>query len=119
MRHKQNKVLRKHKSKRRSIAPTQMQVTESNLNVSSESYIPTNEKEYFYTKNGMLVYKGFSYSKTVVNGLENVVYWKCADCKKFKCVASLKTKGKNVTLVRDNHNHVPRKVKAFNPVIWT
>ncbi|XP_058130362.1 modifier of mdg4-like isoform X23 [Anopheles coustani] len=63
---------------------------------------------YGYNQRGNLVYESFSYSKASINGVANIIYWRCTEYRKRKCRASLKTKGKDLFVIDATHNHEPK-----------
>ncbi|KAJ6637808.1 hypothetical protein Bhyg_10539 [Pseudolycoriella hygida] len=75
--------------------------------------------QYSYTKKGLLICNGYAYSKTVMNGRENSIHWRCADFKKYQCKSCLKTVGKKMITIKTEHNHAPRKQTSFSAKVWT
>uniref|UniRef100_A0A182IN43 FLYWCH-type domain-containing protein n=1 Tax=Anopheles atroparvus TaxID=41427 RepID=A0A182IN43_ANOAO len=71
--------------------------------------------EYGYNLRGNLVYDNFSYSKASINGMANIIYWRCTEYRKRKCRASLKTKGKDLFLIDAIHNHEPKNYGRILP----
>lgn len=62
---------------------------------------------YSYNYRGNLVYDRYTFSKTAVQGMGNIVYWRCTGYRKHKCKAKLKTQGKELIVVYQEHNHDP------------
>lgn len=62
---------------------------------------------YSYNYRGNLVYDKYTFSKTAAHGTGNIVYWRCTGYRKHKCRATLKTRGKELIVVRQDHNHEP------------
>lgn len=90
-------------------------------NVSGDTKYLSNEENahYSYTRKGLLISNGYAYSKTIMNGRENTIHWRCADFKKFHCKSCLRTVGKKLITIKAEHTHAPRKLKAFNAKVWT
>ncbi|XP_049276924.1 modifier of mdg4-like isoform X21 [Anopheles funestus] len=63
---------------------------------------------YGYNPRGNLVYHTYSYSKGSINGLANIIYWRCTEYRKHRCCATLKTVGKDLYIIDTVHNHRPR-----------
>uniref|UniRef100_A0A182SZ93 FLYWCH-type domain-containing protein n=1 Tax=Anopheles maculatus TaxID=74869 RepID=A0A182SZ93_9DIPT len=64
---------------------------------------------YTYNQRGNLVYHNFSFSKASINGVANIIYWRCTEYRKHRCCATLKTKGEDLYLIDAKHNHEPKK----------
>lgn len=76
-------------------------------------------REYGYNHRGLLVYKGYTYTKTSINGKDNIIYWRCSQYKKSKCRAAVRTTGKELSLTRGEHNHPSKSHKIFDAKIWS
>ncbi|XP_052889242.1 modifier of mdg4-like isoform X18 [Anopheles moucheti] len=70
---------------------------------------------YGYNQRGNLVYHNFSFSKASINGLANIIYWRCTEYRKHKCCATLKTKGKDLYIIDTTHNHEPKNYGRIMP----
>lgn len=75
-------------------------------------------KGYSYTSKGLLVLNGYAFTKNMIKGKKNIIYWRCADARKFQCKAVLSTVGKELHIVKDVHTHESRKVEMFRPKVW-
>lgn len=77
------------------------------------------ELPYSYNSRGWLVYKDYTYNKTLINGAENIIYWRCTEYKRTKCSSTLKTIGKNLNSIKFIHNHPPRNdFKKFKATVY-
>lgn len=75
--------------------------------------------EYAYNRKGQLVVNGFPFLRAAVKGATNTsIEWRCADGRKFKCNARVRTLGKALQILNSVHNHVPRKQKQFSAIVW-
>lgn len=75
--------------------------------------------EYAYNSKGQLVVNGFPFIRSSIKGAVNTsIEWRCADGRKFKCNARVRTLGKSLQILNDVHNHEPRKQKQFNAIVW-
>lgn len=61
---------------------------------------------------------GFPFIRGMVNGTHNTIYWRCAQAKKFKCLARVKTRGKMVQSNNLVHNHEPKNEKSYSAIVW-
>lgn len=52
-----------------------------------------------------LVHEGYRFIKDKENG--DKIIWKCVDYKKNKCRGRIHTRGQQIVLNNDDHNHVP------------
>lgn len=75
-------------------------------------------KDYSYTSKGLLVLNGYAFTKNMIKGKKNIIYWRCADARKFQCKAVLSTVGKDLHIVKDVHTHESKKVEMFRPKVW-
>lgn len=50
------------------------------------------------------------YSRVSVGGAKNTVRYRCSQYRKSKCNSSLKTIGKQIIMIVDDHNH-EKKIK--------
>uniref|UniRef100_A0A182JNL2 FLYWCH-type domain-containing protein n=1 Tax=Anopheles christyi TaxID=43041 RepID=A0A182JNL2_9DIPT len=69
---------------------------------------------YGYNRRGNLVYQNYSFSKASINGVTNIIYWRCTEYRKQKCRSTLKTMGKDLYIIDKKHNHVP---KNYGPIM--
>lgn len=75
--------------------------------------------DYSYNKKGQLLVNGYPYVRTSIKGALNTsIVWRCAETKKFKCRARVKTLGRELQIIDIQHNHEARKEKQFNAIIW-
>lgn len=83
--------------------------------------IETHEStEYAYNRKGQLVVNGYPYLRSIIKGAVNTsIEWRCADGRKYKCNARVKTLGKTLQIINDVHNHEPRKQKQFSAIVWS
>uniref|UniRef100_A0A182LX17 FLYWCH-type domain-containing protein n=1 Tax=Anopheles culicifacies TaxID=139723 RepID=A0A182LX17_9DIPT len=70
---------------------------------------------YGYNQRGNLVYHNFSFSKASINGMANIIYWRCTEYRKHRCCATLKTKGKELFIIDTKHNHEPKNYGRIMP----
>lgn len=73
--------------------------------------------EYAYNRKGQLVVNGYSYLRSTIRNTS--IEWRCADAKKHKCNARVRTVGKTLQVVNIAHNHEPRKQKQFDAIVWS
>lgn len=71
-----------------------------------------------YTSKGLLVLNNYVYSKNIINGSTNRIYWRCAGTRKFSCKAAVRTQGKDVVVINGQHTHPPSKQKHYEPRVW-
>ncbi|CAD6994047.1 modifier of mdg4 isoform X19 [Ceratitis capitata] len=72
-----------------------------------------------YNYRGQLVYNGHTYSKHAENGSTCVVYWRCSAYAKWRCGASIKTRGKILTALRGTHNHPAKsQQRTCSPIVF-
>lgn len=77
------------------------------------------ELPYSYNSRGWLIFKDYTYNKTLINGAENIIYWRCTEYKRTKCSSTLKTIGKNLNSIKFSHNHPPRNnFKKFKATVY-
>lgn len=75
--------------------------------------------EYAYNRKGQLVVNGYPFLRSVVRGALNTsIEWRCADLRKYKCSARVRTLGKTLKPINLVHNHEPRKQKQFSAIVW-
>lgn len=76
--------------------------------------------EYAYNPKGQLVVNGFPFIRSAIKGAVNTsIEWRCADGRKFKCGARVRTLGKTLQAVNVIHNHIARKQKQFSAIpVW-
>lgn len=82
---------------------------------------PTAEihKNYAYNHKGQLVVDGYAFIRSVIKGAVNTsIQWRCADTKKHKCAARVKTLGKKLQPINLVHTHQPRKQKQLSAIVW-
>lgn len=77
----------------------------------------TSETNYAYNRKGQLVVNGYSYLRSAMKNTS--IEWRCADARKHKCSARVRTLGKTLQVIKITHNHEPRKQKQFNAIVWT
>uniref|UniRef100_A0A182PMY3 FLYWCH-type domain-containing protein n=1 Tax=Anopheles epiroticus TaxID=199890 RepID=A0A182PMY3_9DIPT len=70
---------------------------------------------YGYNRRGNLVYQSYCYSKASINGVANIIYWRCTEYRKQRCRSTLKTMGKDLYIIDTKHNHVPRNYGPIMP----
>lgn len=76
------------------------------------------QSTYYYNRKGQLMIDDYGFIRGMVNGNQNTIYWRCAQAKKFKCTARVKSKGKVIVAKKIAHNHQPRREKAFSAIVW-
>lgn len=76
--------------------------------------------EYAYNHKGQLVVNGYPFIRSAIKGAVNTsIEWRCADGRKFKCNARVRTLSKTLQIINANHNHEARKQRQFNDIpIW-
>lgn len=90
----------------------------TNSLVTPVSVEQSSQKGYSYTSKGLLVLNGYAFTKNMIKGKKNIIYWRCADSRKFHCKAVLSTVGKELHIVKDVHTHESKKVEMFKPKVW-
>lgn len=90
----------------------------SSLFAESASSSTEHESTYYYNRKGQLMINGYKFIRGMVNGNSNTIYWRCAQSKKFKCNARVKSKGKVIVAQNVLHNHDPRRETAFSAIVW-
>lgn len=78
----------------------------------------TVESTCHYNRKGQLMIDGYKFIRGMVNGNANTIYWRCAQTKKFKCNARVKSKGKLIVAKNIMHNHEPKREKTFSAIVW-
>lgn len=73
--------------------------------------------EYAYNRKGQLVVNGYSYLRSAIKNTS--IEWRCADGRKHKCNARVRTLGKTLQVINLVHNHKPRNQKQYNPIVWS
>lgn len=74
---------------------------------------------YSFNKKGQLIVNGYPFMRAAVRGVLNTsIVWRCAELRKYKCTARVKTIGRNLEVINIDHNHSPRADKQFNSIIW-
>lgn len=73
---------------------------------------------YHYTRRGQLMLNGFSFVRSIVNGAQNTINWRCAEAKKYTCMARVKTIGKQISAISHTHNHQPKREKPYSAIVW-
>lgn len=74
---------------------------------------------YRFNKKGQLIVNGYPFMRAAVLGVLNTsILWRCAELRKYKCTARVKTIGRNLESINIDHNHSPRVDKQFNSIIW-
>lgn len=77
------------------------------------------ELEYSYNQKGQLVIDGYPFVRSAIKGSVNTsIEWRCAETRKYKCSARIKTFGKSLKTKTVAHNHQPRKQKEVKAIIW-
>lgn len=71
---------------------------------------------YSYNSKGQLLVDGYPYIRSTVKGVS--IKWRCAELRKYRCSARVKTVGRALHIVDVEHNHAARKEKPFNSIIW-
>lgn len=84
----------------------------------STSSIVVSPTTYHYNRRGQLVIDGYPFVRGLINGSDNIIYWRCSETKKYKCHARVKTLGKKLVSIKQSHNHQPRKDKLYTAVVW-
>lgn len=84
----------------------------------SSATTATTTTTYYYNRRGQLVVDGYPFVRGLINGSDNIIYWRCSETKKYKCHARVKTLGKKLVSVKQSHNHLPRKEKLFTALVW-
>lgn len=88
----------------------------------AETTEPTESQstDYAYNHKGQLVVGGYPFVRSVIKGAVNTsIEWRCADGRKFKCNARVRTRNKTLHIVNIVHNHPARKQRQFNAIpIW-
>lgn len=75
--------------------------------------------EYAYNRKGQLVVNDYTFIRTGIKGAVNTsIEWRCADGRKYRCNARVRTLGKSLQLINVVHNHEPRKQKQFSAIVW-
>lgn len=75
--------------------------------------------EYAYNRKGQLVVNNYPFLRSGIKGAVNTsIEWRCADGRKYKCNARVRTLGKTLQVLNVVHNHEPRKQKQFNAIVW-
>lgn len=76
--------------------------------------------EYAYNRKGQLVVNGYPFIRSAIRGALNTsIEWRCADIRKYKCKARVRTLGKMLQPINVVHNHEPRKQKQFSALVWS
>lgn len=75
------------------------------------------DRGYSYNSKGQLLVDGYPFIRSAVKGVS--IKWRCAELRKYRCSARVKTVGRGLHIVNDEHNHAARKEKQFNSIIWS
>lgn len=94
-------------------------ITIDGNNEGTSASLSSERTNYSYNKKGQLLVDGYPFVRTAVRGALNTsILWRCAETKKFKCRARVKTLGRELQIIDIQHNHEARKEKQFNAIIW-
>lgn len=75
---------------------------------------------FSYNVRGRLIYKNQEFSKSLINGPNNVIYWRCVKYRRLQCKAAIKSIGKIFQVVRSEHCHETRnELRSYNAPVWT
>lgn len=81
--------------------------------------VSSDRTEYAYNRKGQLVVNSYPFIRTGIKGAVNTaIEWRCADGRKNKCNARVRTLGKTLQIINVVHNHEPRKQKQFSAIVW-
>lgn len=74
---------------------------------------------YSFNQKGQLIVNGYPYIRSAMQGiLKTSIYWRCAEIRKYKCNARVRTVGRELEVIDIAHNHAARKELQLNAIIW-
>lgn len=93
---------------------------ESKASNSASETTSNEHTQYAYNRKGQLVVNNYPFLRSGIKGADNTsIEWRCADGRKYRCNARVRTHGKTMQVINVVHNHEPRKQKQFSAIVWT
>lgn len=99
------------------IDPIKMTIVKAMTN---ESTSPNSRPSgYSFNQKGQLIVNGYPFIRSTMQGhLKTSILWRCAEYRKHKCDARVRTVARELEIIKIEHSHAARKELQLNAIIW-